>query len=103
MFTDLVVAECDVKSEQKSLELAGNAVRVRDHGSDEDHRRRPSSSLQEGANCSKSRVRLRVGQPIRALKRVFGFRRVRYGGAKNVDRLFVASGLANAGGCLSSR
>jgi IS5 family transposase len=51
---------------------------------------------QEGANPYKSSVRSKLEHPIATIKRVFGFRKVRYRGiAKNANRLFVACALAN--------
>ena len=47
-------------------------------------------------NRTKSRIRARVEHSIGVLKRVFGFRKVRYRGlAKNGNRLFVTAALAN--------
>jgi hypothetical protein len=45
---------------------------------------------------TKSRIRSRVEHSIVVIKRVFGFRRLRYGGlAKSGNRLFVTAALAN--------
>jgi len=47
-------------------------------------------------NRTKSRIRSRVEHSIGVIKRVFGFRKVRYRGlAKNGSRLFVTAALAN--------
>lgn len=47
-------------------------------------------------NRTKSRIRARVEHSIGVIKRVFGFRKVRYRGlAKNGNRLFVTAALAN--------
>lgn len=47
-------------------------------------------------NRSKSRIRSRVEHSIGVIKRVFGFRKVRYRGlARNGNRLFVTAALAN--------
>lgn len=47
-------------------------------------------------NRARSRVRARVEHAIGVIKRVFGFRKVRYRGiAKNAHRLFVTCALAN--------
>lgn len=47
-------------------------------------------------NQTKSRIRSRVEHSIGVIKRVFGFRKVRYRGlAKNGNRLFVTAALAN--------
>ena len=47
-------------------------------------------------NRTKSRIRSRVEHSIGVIKRVFGFRKVRYRGlAKNGNRLFVTAALAN--------
>jgi len=47
-------------------------------------------------NHTKSRIRARVEHSIGVIKRVFGFRKVRYRGlAKNGNRLFVTAALAN--------
>lgn len=47
-------------------------------------------------NHTKSRIRSRVEHSIGVIKRVFGFRKVRYRGlAKNGNRLFVTAALAN--------
>jgi transposase, IS5 family len=47
-------------------------------------------------NRNKSRIRSRVEHAIGVIKRVFGFRKVRYRGlAKNGNRLFVTAALAN--------
>ena len=72
------------------------APAAQDHTHDRGHHQRPLSERQKAANHAKSRVRAKVEHPIGTIKRVFGFRRVRYRGiAKNTNRLFVASGLAN--------
>ena len=48
-----------------------------------------------GKNRTKSSVRGKVEHPIRVIKRVFGFVKVRYRGlAKNTERLWVTCGLA---------
>lgn len=60
------------------------------------HRHRPLTDADKAANRLKSQTRARVEHPIGTIKRVFGFRKVRYRGLdKNANRLFVASGLAN--------
>jgi IS5 family transposase len=52
--------------------------------------------VERGKNRTKSRVRAKVEHPFLVLKRVFGFRKVRYRGlAKNANRLFVACALVN--------
>jgi IS5 family transposase len=51
---------------------------------------------ERGKNRTKSQVRAKVEHPFLVLKRVFGFRKVRYRGlAKNANRLFVACALVN--------
>lgn len=60
------------------------------------NRHRPLNEADKAANRIKSQTRARVEHPIGTIKRVFGFRKVRYRGiAKNANRLFVASALAN--------
>ena len=50
----------------------------------------------KASNRTKSRIRSRVEHSIGVIKRVFGFRKVRYRGlAKNGNRLFVTAALAN--------
>ncbi len=50
----------------------------------------------QAKNRTKSRIRARVEHSIGVIKRVFGFRKVRYRGlAKNGNRLFVTAALAN--------
>ena len=50
----------------------------------------------QAKNRTKSRIRSRVEHSIGVIKRVFGFRKVRYRGlAKNGNRLFVTAALAN--------
>ena len=60
------------------------------------HRHRPLSAEERARNRTKSRVRAKGEHPWLVLKRIFGFRKVRYRGiAKNANRLFVACGLVN--------
>lgn len=76
--------------------IAAAAPAAQNHTHDKGHRHRPLSEEQEAANRYKSSVRSKVEHPIGTIKRVFGFRKVRYRGiAKNANRLFVASALAN--------
>lgn len=57
---------------------------------------RPLTSRQREINRTKSRVRAKVEHAIGVIKRVFGFRKVRYRGlAKNAHRLIMACALAN--------
>ena len=50
----------------------------------------------QAKNRTKARIRARVEHSIGVIKRVFGFRKVRYRGlAKNGNRLFVTAALAN--------
>src|SRR5262245_43120210 len=59
------------------------------------HRRATTPELR-ATNRWKSRIRARVEHPIGVIKRVFGFKKVRYRGLhKNRHRLVVASALAN--------
>jgi len=59
-------------------------------------RHRALTPAERAANRYKSKTRARVEHPIGVIKRVFGFRKVRYRGlVKNANRLFVASALAN--------
>jgi IS5 family transposase len=54
------------------------------------------SDYERFINRARSRVRARVEHTIGVIKRVFGFRKVRYRGiAKNANRLFVTCALAN--------
>ena len=54
------------------------------------------NELEKVKNQSKSRVRAKVEHTIGVIKRVFGFRKVRYRGlAKNLHRLEVTAALAN--------
>lgn len=54
------------------------------------------SQMQREVNRKRSKVRARVEHAIGAIKRIFGFAKVRYRGlAKNGNRLFVAAALAN--------
>lgn len=58
--------------------------------------KRPLSEAQKSINRTKSRVRSRVEHPFNVVKRLWGFSKVRYRGiAKNLNRLYVAFGLAN--------
>jgi IS5 family transposase len=76
--------------------IAAAAPAAQNHTHDCGHYYRPLSQRQKAANHAKSRVRAKVEHPIGTIKRVFGLRKVRYRGiAKNANRLFVASGLAN--------
>lgn len=76
--------------------IAEAAPAAQDHTHDRNHRHRPLTERQHRANCHKSSIRSKVEHPIGTIKRVFGFRKVRYRGiAKNANRLFVASALAN--------
>jgi len=60
------------------------------------HRHLPLSAEDRAKNRSKSRVRAKGEHPFLVLKRIFGFRKVRYRGiAKNANRLIVACGLVN--------
>ncbi len=52
--------------------------------------------VERGKNRTKSGVRAKVEHPFGAIKRVFGFAKVRYRGlAKNTQRLWVSCGLVN--------
>jgi IS5 family transposase len=54
------------------------------------------SDYERFINRARSRIRARVEHTIGVIKRVFGFRKVRYRGiAKNANRLFVTCALAN--------
>jgi len=54
------------------------------------------SELEKAKNRTKSQVRAKVEHTIGVIKRVFGFRKVRYRGlAKNLHRLEVTAALAN--------
>ena len=76
--------------------IAAAAPGAQNHTHDKGHRHRPLTADQQAANRYKSSVRSKVEHSIGTIKRVFGFRKVRYRGvAKNANRLFVASALAN--------
>jgi IS5 family transposase len=72
------------------------APKAKDFTQKRGHRHRPLSEEETRRNRNKSRVRAKGEHPILILKRVFGFRKVRYRGIdKNANRLFVACGLVN--------
>jgi IS5 family transposase len=72
------------------------APQARDYTQRKACRHRALTEAERTANRYKSKTRARVEHPIGVIKRVFGFRKVRYRGlAKNANRLFVASALAN--------
>ena len=54
------------------------------------------NEVEKAKNRTKSRVRAKVEHAIGVIKRIFGFRKVRYRGlAKNLHRLDVTAALAN--------
>ncbi len=60
------------------------------------HRHRPLTERDRARNRTKSKVRAKVEHPMLVIKRIFGFRKVRYRGLhKNAHRLFVTCALAN--------
>lgn len=60
------------------------------------YRYRRLTAVERAQNRTKSSVRAKVEHPLLVLKRIFGFKKVRYRGiAKNANRLFVACGLVN--------
>jgi len=80
--------------QREAIASADPASQNHTHG--KGHRHPPLTAHPEAANRYKSSVRSKVEHLIGTIKRVFGFRKVRYRGiAKNATRLFVASALAN--------
>ena len=76
--------------------ITATAPAAQDYTQKKNHRHRSLSAAEHAANRYKSKTRARVEHPIGVIKRVFGFRKVRYRGlAKNANRLFFASALAN--------
>ena len=72
------------------------APKAKDFTHKKGSRHRPLSGVDKATNKTKSKVRAKVEHPFLVLKRVFGFRKVRYRGLeKNATRLFVACGLVN--------
>lgn len=72
------------------------APKAKDFTHKKGSRHRPLSDADKATNKTKSKVRAKVEHPFLVLKRVFGFRKVRYRGLeKNATRLFVACGLVN--------
>ena len=72
------------------------APRASDFTNRKGARNRPLSDAEKQKNRTKSKVRAKVEHPFLIIKRIFGFRKVRYRGLnKNANRLFVACGLAN--------
>lgn len=73
-----------------------HAPQAKDFTQRKAHRHRPLSEDEQKRNRNKSRVRAKGEHPLLVLKRIFGFRKVRYRGLhKNANRLFVACGLVN--------
>jgi len=73
-----------------------HAPNAKDFTNKKGKRNRPLSDGDKAKNKTKSKVRAKVEHPFLVLKRVFGFRKVRYRGLeKNATRLFVACGLVN--------
>jgi IS5 family transposase len=73
-----------------------HAPQAKDFTQRKAHRHRPLSDRERACNRNKSRVRAKGEHPLLVLKRIFGFRKVRYRGLhKNANRLFVACGLVN--------
>ncbi|MFW5970372.1 MAG: transposase, partial [Halofilum sp. (in: g-proteobacteria)] len=69
---------------------------AQDYTQCKNHRHRRLTGDEHATNRFKSKTRSRVEHPIGVIKRVFGFRKVRYRGlAKNVNRLFIARALTN--------
>ena len=76
--------------------IANAAPRARDLTNAKACRNRALTQRQRESNRCKSSVRAKVEHVFFVVKRVFGFTKVRYRGlAKNANRLFVASALAN--------
>ena len=72
------------------------APKAKDFTHKKGSRHRPLSDADKATNKTKSKVRAKVEHPFLVLKRVFGFRKVRYRGLeKNATRLFVVCGLIN--------
>ena len=72
------------------------APKAKDFTHKKGSRHHPLSDADKATNKTKSKVRAKVEHPFLVLKRVFGFRKVRYRGLeKNATRLFVACGLVN--------
>jgi IS5 family transposase len=73
-----------------------HAPQAKDFTQRKAHRHRALSDSERQRNRTKSQVRAKVEHPLLVLKRIFGFRKVRYRGLhKNANRLFVACGLVN--------
>jgi IS5 family transposase len=73
-----------------------HAPQAKDFTQRKAHRHRALSDNERQRNRTKSQVRAKVEHPLLVLKRIFGFRKVRYRGLhKNANRLFVACGLVN--------
>lgn len=76
--------------------LARCAPGAKDFTNKKAHRYRPLSEQDRARNRTKSKVRAKVEHPLLVIKRIFGFRKVRYRGLdKNAHRLFVTCALAN--------
>ena len=72
------------------------APRAQDFTNKKGHRYRPLTDKQRSENRTKSKVRAKGEHPLLVIKRIFGFREVRYRGLdKNANRLFVTCALAN--------
>jgi transposase, IS5 family len=72
------------------------APRARDFTNRRYRHRGVVNPVQRAKNCTKSKVRAKVEHSIGAIKRVFGFAKVRYRGLKkNEHRLIVTCALAN--------
>ena len=80
---------------QKEL-ICGKAPRARDFTNQRVRKAGEIDAAQREKNRGKSKVRARVEHVFGAVKRLWGFTKVRYRGlAKNATRSFVALGLAN--------
>ncbi len=81
------------------------APKAKDFTNKKGSRNCPLSDAQRSQNRTKSKVRAKVEHPFLIIKRIFGFRKVRYRGLdKNANRPLVVCGLANlfvARRCLS--
>jgi len=76
--------------------IRARAPRAKDFTSRKYRGRGWFNELEKAKNCTKARVRAKVEHSIGIIKRVFGFKKVRYRGlAKNLHRLEVTAALAN--------
>ena len=76
--------------------IAEHAPRAQDFTNKKGARNRPLTAEDKAKNRAKSKVRAKGEHPFLILKRMFGFKKVRYRGlGKNANRLFVACGLVN--------